>query len=539
MQDASDVLERTDYERARAGFRWSVPERYNMAAHACDAWAARAPDRPALFVVGDNGLSPLSYLDIARASNRLARGLAARGVAAGDRVAILAPQSPEVLISHLALYKLNAIAVPLAAVFGVEAIRYRLEDSGAKALIADAAGLAKVQDCPGALQLRICMDGSAPGVDALARLMEGMDDAPLPLTSGPDDPALMIYTSGTTGRPKGALHGHRVLIPHVTGQTYTHGFPGTGGDRMWTPSDWAWAGGLLNTVLPSLVHGVPVVVQPPGKFDPEAAFTLLAKAEIRNVFIPPTALRMMRAVPRPRERFGFELRSVGSAGEALGAETFAWGREALGVPVNEFYGQTECNYVIGSCAQMGVARAGATGKPIPGHDVAILRPDGTPCEPGEMGQIAVRAPNPVMFLGYWNRPDATADKMRGGYMLTGDMAQMDSDGYVFFQGRDDDIITSAGYRIGPTEIEDVILRHPAVALAAVVGKPDPVRTEIVKAFLVLNEGYAPSTALESEIQALVREALAGYEYPRAFAYLDALPMTSTGKVIRRQLRAMA
>ncbi len=538
MQDAPDVLERTDYERARAGFAWSVPPRYNMAAHACDGWAARAPDRPALFTVAGDTLSPLSYGALANASNRLARGLAAKGIQAGDRVAILAPQSPEVLISHLALYKLNAIAVPLASVFGVEAIRYRLEDSGAKGLIADAAGLAKVAEPPHTLSLRICLDGEAPGVESFACLMEGQDASPLPLTSSADDPALMIYTSGTTGRPKGALHAHRVLIPHVTGQTYTHGFPGQDGDRMWTPSDWAWAGGLLNTVLPSLVHGVPVVVQPPGKFDPEAAFALLATAEIRNVFIPPTALKMMRAVLRPRARYGFDLRSVGSAGEALGAETFAWGREALGVPVNEFYGQTECNYVIGSCAQMGVARAGATGKPIPGHDVVLLRDDGTRCAPGEMGQIAVRAPNPVMFLGYWNRPDATAEKLRGGYMLTGDMAQMDDEGYIFFQGRDDDIITSAGYRIGPTEIEDVILRHPAVALAAVVGVPDPVRTEIVKAFLVLKPGCEPSAALEAEIQQHVRAALAGYEYPRAFAYLDALPMTSTGKIIRRALRDM-
>lgn len=528
----------TDYERAKASFRWHVPARYNMAVEACDAWAARAPDRPALFTVSGTGLSPISYGDLARASNRLARALTARGIMAGDRVGILAPQGPRVLVAHLALYKIDAIAVPLAAVFGSEAIRYRLEDSGAKALIADAAGLAKL-DPSHALSLLVCLDGAAPGVEGFDRLLEGQDDSPLPIHSGPDTPALMIYTSGTTGRPKGALHGHRVLIPHVTGQIFTHGFPAQPGDRMWTPSDWAWAGGLLNTVLPSLVHGVPVVVQPPGKFDPEAAFALLAQAQVRNVFIPPTALKMMRAVPRPRERFGFTLRSVGSAGEALGAETFAWGREALGVPVNEFYGQTECNYVIGSSAQMGVSRQGATGRPVPGHDVVLLRRDGTVCEPGEMGQIAIRLPDPVLFLGYWNRPEATAEKVRGGYMLTGDMAEMDEDGYFFFQGRDDDIITSAGYRIGPTEIEDVILRHPAVAIAAVVGKPDLVRTEIVKAFLVLRDGFAPSRALELEIQNLVRDTLAGYEYPREFAFLDTLPLTSTGKIIRRELRNLA
>ncbi|TCT05234.1 acetyl-CoA synthetase [Aquabacter spiritensis] len=530
------MLERSAYQQARAQFRWQIPARYNMAVHACDAWAARDPDRPALFVMQDGRPRPIPYGGLARASNRLAASLATRGISAGDRVALLAPQSPEILVAHLAIYKLNAVAVPLAAVFGTEAIAYRLADSGAKALITDAAGIAKLLPEHG-LSLIVCLDGAAGGIESFAGLVAEGSAAPLPVSSGPDDPALMIYTSGTTGRPKGALHGHRVLLAHVAGQSFTHDFPPHPGDRMWTPSDWAWAGGLLNTVLPALAHGVPVVVQPPGKFDPEAAFALLAAAQVRNVFIPPTALKMMRSVARPRERFGFDLRTVGSAGEALGAETFAWGREALGVPVNEFYGQTECNYVIGSSAALGVSRAGATGKTVPGHEVAILRPDGSACAPGEMGQIAVRAPDPVMFLGYWNRPEATAEKFAGGYMLTGDVASKDEDGYIHFQGRDDDIITSAGYRIGPTEIEDVILRHPSVALAAVIGKPDAVRTEIVKAFLVLKPGVTPSPEIEAEIQALVRTRLAGYEYPREFAYLDQLPLTSTGKVIRRDLRA--
>jgi acetyl-CoA synthetase len=305
---------------------------------------------------------------------------------------------------------------------------------------------------------------------------------------------------------------------------------------MWTPSDWAWAGGLLNTLFPALALGVPVVVQPPGKFDPERAFDLMARAKVRNVFIPPTALKMMRAVVRPKERFGFDLRTVGSAGEALGAETFQWGREGLGVAINEFYGQTECNYVIGSNAAMGVARAGATGKPLPGHEVAVLRPDGVPCAVEEMGQIAIRAPNPVMFLTYWNRPEATAEKFSGDWMLTGDLARQDGDGYIHFLGRDDDVITSAGYRIGPAEIEDCILRHPDIAIAAVVGKPDPVRTQVVKAFLVLKDGVVPSEALKAEVQALVRNNLAGYEYPREIVFLEEMPLTSSGKVIRRLLR---
>ena len=524
------------YERMRAAFRWQIPARYNMAVHACDSWAALEAERPALLIKGRNGFSPLSYGTLAARSNALARALAARGIGRGDRVGILAPQCPQVLISHFALYKLGAIAVPLAAVFGPDAIAYRLTDSGAKGLIADAAGFAKVAEGLPALEVRICMDGAGGGLEGFDELVAGASAAPLEITTGPDDPALMIYTSGTTGQPKGALHAHRVLIPHVTGQVFTHDDLPQPGDRMWTPSDWAWAGGLLNTVLPALAHGVPVVVQPPGKFDPEAAFALLAEAEVRNVFIPPTALKMMRSVARPRARFGFSLRTVGSAGEALGAETFAWGREALGVPVNEFYGQTECNYVIGSNARMGVARAGATGKAVPGHEVAVLREDGSPADVDEMGQIAVRTPDPSLFLCYWNRPEATADKFRGPWMLTGDLARRDGDGFIHFLGRDDDVITSAGYRIGPSEIEDCLLRHPSVALAAVVGKPDPVRTEIVKAFIVLVPGAAPSEGLVGELQALVRNSLAGYEYPREVAFVDELPLTTTGKVIRRQLR---
>ncbi|OYW32115.1 MAG: AMP-dependent synthetase [Rhizobiales bacterium 12-66-7] len=525
-----------EYERRRAAFQWHVPARYNIAIHACDSWAEREPDRPALFLPRETGFAPLSYGAVAAASNRLARALARRGIGRGDRVAILLPQGLEVLATHLATYKLGAIAVPLAAVFGIDAISYRLEDSGAAALVSDAAGFAKLPVRPAGLSVLVSTDGPSGDVLGFAEMSAGESAAPLPMDSGPDDPALMIYTSGTTGQPKGALHGHRVLLAHIAGQAFTHDSFPLPGDRMWTPSDWAWAGGLLNTLLPALAVGVPVVVQPPGKFDPEAAFALMAEAGVRNMFIPPTALKMMRAVERPRARFAFDLRTVGSAGEALGAETFAWGREALGVPVNEFYGQTECNYVIGSSAELGVSRAGATGKPLPGHEVAVLRPDGTPCAVDEMGQIAVRAPDPVMFLSYWNRPEATAEKYLGDFLLTGDLARRDADGYIHFLGRDDDVITSAGYRIGPSEIEDCLLGHPSVALAAVVGKPDPLRTEIVKAFLVLRSGVAPSDALKAEIQERVRRNLAGYEYPREIVFLDELPMTTTGKVIRRLLR---
>lgn len=525
-----------DFDALTRVFRWDLPDAYNMAAHACDQWAARAPDRPALLLPGPGGLRPVSYGALSALSNRLAHALSAHGIGFGDRVGILLPQSVEVLATHFAVYKLGAIAVPLAGAFGVEAIAYRLDDSGARALVTDDAGLAKLTPRPDALKLVVNVDGARDGALGFQKLVERAADTPPAIATGPDTPALMIYTSGTTGQPKGALHGHRVLLPHVSGVRFTHDFMPHAGDRMWTPSDWAWAGGLLNTVLPALALGVPVVVQPKGKFDPEAAFALMAAAGIRNAFIPPTALKMMRSVREPKARFGFDLRTVGSAGEALGAETFEWSRAALGVQVNEFYGQTECNYVIGSNAALGVTCAGATGKAIPGHEVAVLREDGTACAVDEMGQIAVRAPDPVMFLTYWNRPEATREKYAGDWLLTGDLARRDADGYFHFLGRDDDIITSAGYRIGPAEIEDVLLRHPAVALAAVVGQPDPLRTEIVKAVLVLTPGHEPGDALVADIQDFVRTRLAAYEYPRLFDFVAELPLTTTGKVIRRALR---
>jgi acetyl-CoA synthetase len=354
-----------------------------------------------------------------------------------------------------------------------------------------------------------------------------------------DDPALMIFTSGTTGQPKGALHAHRVVLGHLPGIEMPHDFFPQPGDRFWTPADWAWAGGLLDCLLPSLHHGMPVVARRFDKFDPDEAFALMATTGVRNAFIPPTALRMLRSAPPPRGRFDLQLRSVGSGGETLGAEVCEWGKSALGLQINEFYGQTECNLVVSACAQIGVYRAGAMGKAVPGHNVAVIDAEGRPVKSGQTGQIAVQRPDPVMFLEYWGKPEATRDKFIGDWMLTGDQGAMDEDGYIHFIGRDDDVITSAGYRIGPGEIEDCLIRHPAVALAAVVGKPDPLRTEIVKAFIVLKPDQTPSTALASQIQDFVRQHLSAHEYPREVAFIEQLPMTTTGKVIRRLLREQA
>jgi acetyl-CoA synthetase len=528
-----------DYDALYRSFRWQVPARYNIGVDVCDRWAAREPGRTAIFNLGaDGAVEEIGYGTLRERSNRLANVLAARGIGRGDRVAILLPQSPAVAVSHIAIYKLGAVALPLAMLFGVEAIAYRLADSGARALITNAQGLAKLAGARAdGLDLVLSLDGAADGAeDFHAQLARAASDF-TPVATAADDPALMVYTSGTTGPPKGALHAHRVLLGHLPGIEVPHEFLPQPGDRFWTPADWAWAGGLLNVLLPALHYGVPVVAHKFEKFDPEQAYALMARMGVRNAFIPPTALRMLRSVPPPAG--ALRLRSVGSGGEALGAETYEWGKSALGVTINEFYGQTECNLVLSSCAAIGVSRAGAIGKPVPGHRVAVIRPDGARCAPGELGQIAIARPDPVMFLEYWGKADATRDKFIGDWMTTGDQGVADEDGYIHFIGRDDDVITSAGYRIGPTEIEDCLIRHPAVALAAVVGKPDAVRTEIVKAFIVLKSGHAPSEALAADIQGFVRTRLSAHEYPREVAFIEQMPMTTTGKVIRRLLRQRA
>jgi acetyl-CoA synthetase len=532
-----------DYDELRKNFRWQVPARFNIGVDVCDRWAEREPRRLAILHVRPDGRTEeVSYGTLCETSNRLANALRTHGVARGDRVAILLPQTPEVAAAHIAIYKLAAIALPLAILFGVDALSYRLQNSAAKAVVTNAQGLARLAeiraDLP-ALRLVLSIDG--PGDDALAfheTLARASPDFSAENTSA-DDPAMMVYTSGTTGPPKGALHGHRVLLGHLPGIETHHEFFPQPGDRIWTPADWAWAGGLLNVLLPGLHYGVPVVARRFDKFDPQEAFALMAKTQVRNAFIPPTALRMLRSAGNPNGQHDIKLRTVGSGGETLGIETYEWGKSALGVVINEFYGQTECNLVLSACAAIGVSRPGAIGKPVPGHDVAVMRADGSRAAAGELGQIAIKRPDPVMFLEYWQQPDATAGKFLGDWMTTGDQGIADEDGYVRFVGRDDDVITSAGYRIGPGEIEDCLIRHPAVALAAAIGKPDALRTEIVKAFIVLKTGFAPSETLAGEIQTFVRTRLSAHEYPREVAFIDQLPMTTTGKVIRRLLREQA
>ncbi|MFM0726537.1 acyl-CoA synthetase [Paraburkholderia strydomiana] len=538
-------LEGQTYDSLTANFAWRIAPRYNIGVDVCDKWADGS-DRLALIVEDADGRATrYTFDELKTLSDRFANALQASGAQRGDRIGIFLSQSIETAIAHLAAYKAGMVAVPLFALFGVDAIEHRLGDSGAVALITDHAGVQKVDEIRAALpELRNVFsvdieqdhaDPSAPVRSFWQALKHASPDF-TPVDTGADDPAVIIYTSGTTGKPKGALHGHRVLLGHLPGvEMSQQGFPAHA-TLMWTPADWAWIGGLFDVLLPSWHHGVAVLARRFAKFDGEAAFDLMARHAVSHTFLPPTALKMMRGVDHP-ERWHLALRSVASGGESLGEELIGWGRAALGVTINEFYGQTECNVVVSSCAALFEPRFGAIGRAVPGHHVAIVDANGDELPPGAIGDIAVAAPDPVMFLGYWRNEAATREKFRGKFLLTGDLGTRDADGFIRFVGRDDDVITSAGYRIGPTSIEDSLLRHPAVSMAAVIGAPDRERTEIVMAFVVLKPGFVGDAALVREIQQHVKTRLAAHEYPREIRFVDSLPLTATGKVIRKALRA--
>jgi len=497
------------YDALRHGFAWALPEQLNMAEQ-----CLRGDDRLSLIDLSGPQRVDITRRQLDTMSAHLAGALAARGVVRGDRVGVLRSQDAWCAAAHLAIWRMGAISVPLFKLFQYDALKTRVLDADCHLVISDEVGASLLQDLA---------EPMVPEHGLAGDPVSGFAD------TGPETPACLIYTSGTTGAPKGALHGHRMLTGHLPGVEMSHDLLGQEGDVLWTPADWAWIGGLFDVLMPGLALGVPVVAARMEKFAPEACAEIIDQAGVRNVFFPPTALRMLKATDAHLPG----LRSVASGGEPLGAEMLAWGRAALGVTINEFYGQTECNMVASSCAALFAARPGAIGKAVPGFEIAVVDEDGQPTE--SEGDIAVRKGAASMMLEYWNKPKATQEKFRGDWLITGDRGVLE-DGFVRFVGREDDVITSGGYRIGPAEIEDCLLTHPAVATVGVVGKPDPLRTEIVKAYVVLKDGVSPP---EHELQDWVKTRLAAYSYPREVTYLDALPMTVTGKVIRKELKARA
>lgn len=509
------------YDSLLDGFSWAIPEHLNMAVQVCDAWAEEAPDRTAIIDMRV-GRIDVSYADLRAMADQLAHHLRVRGVARGDRVGVLRSQDPWCAAAHIAVWKLGAISTPLFKLFKRDALQARIDDAGMQFVITDEDGHALLADCAGVEE---CVPEST-------RLPAQEREAFETVATRAEDPAVLIYTSGTTGPAKGALHAHRVLTGHLPGVEMSHDFLGQPGDCLWTPADWAWIGGLFDVLMPGLALGVPVVAARMPKFDPLACVSLMREAAVKNVFFPPTALRMLKAADLSVPG----LRSVASGGEPLGKEMLDWGRTAFGVSINEFYGQTECNMVVSSAGSLFDPSPGCIGRAVPGHAVAVIDEAGEPTS-GE-GDIAVKRGSQSMMLEYWNRPEATAAKFVGDWMRTGDRGVWDGD-YLRFLGREDDVITSSGYRIGPAEIEDCLLKHPCVATVGVVGKPCAMRTEIVKAYVVLKPGFEGSVERAEDLQNFVKDRLASYSYPREISFSDTLPMTVTGKIIRGQLKARA
>lgn len=546
--DAYHFYERDwdSYDQLHEEFEWEVPSEFNMATYVCDRWASEKR-RVALFAENEAGEErTYTFWQLRNVTNRLANYLAKQGIECGDRIGVNAPQKPETLFAHIAAWKLGAVSVPLSTLFGPDALSYRLEDSGAVACLVDESNidaLREMRDNVDTLETVLTVNTTPQDDETdLWDAVDGVSREFETVSTDAEDDAIIIYTSGTTGQPKGVRHAHRMLLGHLPLFVTTFcNMEFRDSDVHWTPSEWAWVASLFDVLFPGLYYGMPVVAYAGGPFDAEKSFSLIEKYGVTNFFAPPTALRMMMQVDSPGERYNVDdMRVIASGGESLGQSIVDWANEVFGgAAVHEGYGQTEANVIIGDCTALTEFREGKMGRAGPGHEIQIVDTETAEAtvDTGDMGEIAVRYEgNPVCFKEYWNKPDRTEQKVRNGWLLTEDLGSMDEDGYITFKSRKDDVIISAGYRIGPEEIEESLAGHAAVADAAVIGTPDEERGEIPKAFVVLADGHEPTDDLESDLQKHVRERLADYEYPREIEFVEELPKTETGKVRRTSLR---
>ena len=525
------------YEELASQIDWRtrpLPERFNLGVACVDD---QDPNARALTLVShDRSSRDVTFGEVKDLANRLANVLRGMGVGAGDIVAVVNPQSLETGVAYMGLFRMGALALPLSSLFGPDALAYRLRDAGVKAVITSAANAPKVREALGAAPVPLLIVGGEPSGDGEVTWADALGAASAdftPVDTAAEDPAFLIYTSGTTGNPKGALHAHRIALGEIPAFEALYEFFPKPGDVLWSPADWAWIAGIMDILVPAWFYGLPIVVDDETAFNPERAVWLLREFAVTLTLLPATALRMIRASGLPGG--GFAFRSVCSGGEALGADLLEWSEGFFGCTVNEAYGQTELNGICGNCASVFPVKPGSLGRALPGSVVAVLDDEGTPVR-NTTGEIAVDRHHPLTMLGYWNNPEATAAKFRGDWLLTGDLGSMDDDGYVWFGSRKDDLINSAGYRIGPGEIEECLCSHDAVALAAVIGVADDRKGQVPKAFVVLRPGREPSDELGAQLKAHVRTRLAPHEVPRDIVYLDDLPRTTTGKIMRRALR---
>ncbi len=534
----ADLFAFGSYRGLVESFEWHVPQYLNMASEVFDRWS-QDRRRIALYVErGDGGRDVWSYWQLIRLAKRYANYLRSLGIERGDRVALVMDQGAELAALHLAIYAIGAVALPMSKLYGPETYAHILTDSQAKALVVAEGPAQKIRPILGLLPLLTTVvvhgasiEGEEPLADALVHSAEFE-----PVSSLADDPALLVYTSGSSGHPKGALHGHQILEGYLLTFRLFFNIRFDESTVFYTPSDWAWVGGLLDILLPALVLGHPVVADEQ-RFSAERAFEVMGRNGVTHAFLTPTTLKMMAQVPSPKESFDLDLRVIASGGESVADELHGWADREFGAVVNEFYGLTEVNHLVGGCEALGTGRPGWMGLPYPGRIVALLDSDGAEPADGEVGEIGVRPGDPTQMLEYWGKPDATAKRIRHGWIMTGDQAVRNADGYIRYLGRDDDMISSAGYRIGPAEVEECLLRHPAVSEVGVIPAPDSTRGQIVMAFVVLAQGYEASEQLTGELQEQVKIQLAAYKYPRLIEYVEDMPKTTTGKINRKLLVA--
>jgi acetyl-CoA synthetase len=528
------------YDEIKDNFQWDIPKYYNIGVDVCDKWASKEKRIALIYVNNDEKEHQYTYKELKIFSNQFANTLRYYGANIGDRIGILLPQCPETLISHIAIYKLGCVALPLLTLFGTMAIEYRLKDSRAKILITNKENLFKIQkirdNLPNLKTIIIIEKSDDKNVISFwDRLLKGKKEFN-PVKTNHFDPALIIYTSGTTGQPKGTLHGHKLLLGIMPGFEFYHNLFPKKGDLVYTPLDWAYIGGSFDTLFPTLHHGMPILAFRPPKFDPEKALYMIEKYNVRNLMVVPSVLRIIKnSIKDIKSKYNIKLRSVTAGGETLGEDLNDWSKEVFGTAINEQYGQTECDLIVGFCCKIMPIVKGSIGKVVPGHCVEILDKNGEIAKNNEIGEICVKKPDPVMFIEYFNKPEATTEKFLGEWMKTGDLGRKDETEHFWYTGRADDLIESGGYRIGPGEIEECLMKHEAVDLVCVIGAPDPIRGQIVKAYIVPKKGYAPNQLLEESIRNHVKGKLEAFAYPRSIKFLKKMPMTKTGKILKSAL----
>lgn len=535
------MLNRNDfssYEEGYKKFKWNIPEYYNIGWDCCDQWADD-PKRIALYYEdGEGGRETYTFTQIKELSNKLANVLTELGIKKGDRIGVCLPQRPETGIAHIAIQKIGAIGILISGLFGPDALGYRLQNSGAKVIFIEYENKHKIKAYDGELKSLkntiVVGKAEAGEIDFWDIIGKASSQFNIVKTKA-EDPALLTYTSGTTGMPKGALQAARYLLGHFPGVDFAFNFPPQQNDVFYAPADWAWVGGLTDLLLAAWHYGRPALGYKPRKFDAEKSFELLERYQVTCIQYMPTALRMMQQLPN-NKKYRLAIRAIWSGGEVVGADLHSWTNQRFGLPINEMFGQTEANLILSNCHLIMPIKPGSMGRPVPGHIVDIIDDEGNILKPKEIGELAVKRPDPSVYIEYWKNPEATAAKTIKGWHKTGDLAMKDEDGYFWYKGRKDDVISSAGYRIGPEEIEATLRRHPAVAEAAAIGSPDKNRGEIVKAFIQLREGFQPSDELKKDIQTIVKKRLAAYEYPREVEFIDRVPMTTTGKITRYVLK---